>query len=40
MNLLTYTSTANNFTALSYKLRDELIGFKNWIFYNEVEEFV
>lgn len=32
MSLLTYTSSANNFIALSYKLRDEPMGFKNWCF--------
>jgi len=40
ISLLTYTSSANNFIALSYKLRDEPMGFKNWVFYNKVEEFV
>lgn len=40
MSLLTYISSANNFMALSYKLRDEPMGYKNWVFYNKVEEFV
>lgn len=38
IGLLTYTKLANIFNALCYQLRDDLISFKKWTFFNEVQK--